>query len=81
MPPPDIAILGGRAEGWHGLRLRQALERLQLSAERVDLADCSFAIGAGEVRLGALPRLPRAVLVRSMPAGSFEQHSGIDAGC
>lgn len=75
MAPPDIAILGGRAEGWHGLRLRHALEGRGLSVHRIDLADCSFAVGtgAGEVRLGELGQLPQAALVRSIPAGSFEQ--------
>ena len=75
MAPPDIAILGGRAEGWHGLRLRHALQGLGLSVDRIDLAGCSFTVGAGagEVRLGELAGLPRAVLVRSIPAGSFEQ--------
>ena len=26
--PPDLVILGGRAEGWHGLQLRLAMGQL-----------------------------------------------------
>jgi RimK family alpha-L-glutamate ligase len=75
MAPPDVVVLGGHGEGWHGLRLREALTALGLSVARVAFDQCRFAIGQGSagVRLGALEDLPRAVLVRSIPAGSFEQ--------
>src|SRR6476646_1835720 len=71
MAPPDVLILGGRPEGWHGARLRLALDRLGLSVARVDLAACGFE--GGELRLADQDELPGMVLVRSVPAGSFEQ--------
>jgi len=75
MAPPEVAILGTRAEGWHGLRLRRALEREGCTVHRVGFDGCRFAIGEDEVglRLGDLPHLPAAVVVRFIPAGSFEQ--------
>ena len=75
MAPPDILILGGRGEGWHGLRLREAIERLGLVAGRRDFADCRFVLDGegGPVRLGSSDGLPAVALVRSIPAGSFEQ--------
>ena len=72
---PEIVILGGRAEGWHGRELRRALSGRGLAIERIDFARCRFAIadhGTG-IRLGDRAHLPRAVLVRSIPAGTFEQ--------
>jgi tetrahydromethanopterin:alpha-L-glutamate ligase len=68
---PDVLILGGRPEGWHGARLRSALERLGFTVARADLAGCSLK--GGEVRLDGQDGLPGIVLVRSVPAGSFEQ--------
>ena len=68
---PDVLILGGRPEGWHGARLRLALERLGLTVARADLSAC--ALVGGEVRLEGPHELPRLALVRSVPAGSFEQ--------
>ena len=44
-PPPDVAILGGSREGWHGARLRQALEGLGLAVEPVPFEGCGFRIG------------------------------------
>jgi RimK family alpha-L-glutamate ligase len=75
MAPPEVAILGGRAEGWHGLRLRRALEQEGCIVRRVGFDGCRFALGEVDagLRLGDLPRLPDAVVVRSIPAGSFEQ--------
>lgn len=72
---PDLVVLGGRAEGWHGLQLRLAVRRLGLGLERVDFDQCRFGLGQGGagIQLGARPRLPGAVLVRSIPAGTFEQ--------
>ncbi len=72
---PEVVILGGRAEGWHGRELRRALAGRGLAIERIDFAQCRFAIadhGTG-IRLGDRAHLPRAVLVRSIPAGTFEQ--------
>ena len=72
---PDVVILGGAREGWHGLRLRQALERLGLIVHRIGFEQCGFSVTSGRpgVRLGELPGLPRSVVVRFIPAGSFEQ--------
>jgi tetrahydromethanopterin:alpha-L-glutamate ligase len=70
-PPPDVLILGGRPEGWHGVRLRVALERLGLTVAWLDFAACAIVDGA--VRLGQGGGLPGIVLVRSIPAGTFEQ--------
>ncbi|MFL5337668.1 MAG: RimK family alpha-L-glutamate ligase, partial [Geminicoccaceae bacterium] len=69
--PPDVLILGGRPEGWHGARLRSALERLGFTVARADLATCSLE--GGKVRVGRLDQPPSIALVRSVPAGSFEQ--------
>jgi tetrahydromethanopterin:alpha-L-glutamate ligase len=71
-PPPDVLILGGRPEGWHGARLREALERVGLTAARVDFRDTGFDLGEG-VRLTGVAGLPRVALVRSIPAGGFEE--------
>lgn len=91
MRRPDLAILGGGEEGWHGARLRRALERLGVEVARVPFAACGFALqrGGPGVRLGALDAPPRVVLVRFIPAGSFEQvtlrlsllHALEHAGC
>ncbi|HEX6015394.1 MAG TPA: RimK family alpha-L-glutamate ligase [Geminicoccaceae bacterium] len=72
---PDVVILGGSREGWHGARLRQALERLGLAVERVSFEACGFHVGgAGPgVRLGGLAALPRGAVVRFIPGGTFEQ--------
>ena len=75
MPPPDILVLGGRGEGWHGSRLRAALTALGCTVERLAFERCRFELGSGGtgLRLGERDGLPDAVLVRSIPAGSFEQ--------
>jgi RimK family alpha-L-glutamate ligase len=73
MAPPDVLVLGGRPEGWHGARLREGLELLGLSVARADFQDLGFALSGGRPRLIGIDALPRAVLVRSIPAGSFEQ--------
>lgn len=74
MAPPDVLILGGRPEGWHCARLRGALTQLGLSSARADFQDLGFALG-GESgpTLRGIAELPRVALVRSIPAGSFEQ--------
>ena len=74
MAPPDVLILGGRPEGWHGARLREAFARLGLSAARAEFQDLGFALGGSEKpMLSGIAELPRVALVRSIPAGSFEQ--------
>ena len=75
MAPPEVVILGARAESWHGARLRRGLEGLGWSVVRLGFEACGFALaGGGEgVRLGELAGLPRLVVVRFIPAGCFEQ--------
>ena len=75
MRPPEVAVLGTGGEGWHGARLREALEALGLVVRRVRFDRCRFELGGPGpgVRLGDLPALPAAAVVRSIPAGSFEQ--------
>ncbi len=71
--PPDVLVLGGRPEGWHGARLREACGRLGLSVARTDFQDLGFAIRGDGHGLCGIATLPRVALVRSIPAGSFEQ--------
>lgn len=70
--PPEILILGGRPEGWHGARLREALATLGAGVARLDFRALGLATGAGNGIVG-IDALPDAVLVRSIPAGSFEE--------
>lgn len=69
MTAPDLLVLG--LGGWHFERVRRAAEMAGLAVGRQDLRACG--LGPEGVRLGTSPDLPRAVLVRSVPAGSFEQ--------
>lgn len=75
MAPPDVLILGARAGSWHSVRLRWALEGRGRSVARLGFDDCGFTVDGygGHVRLGGLTSLPRLVVVRFIPAGSFEQ--------
>ena len=71
---PDVLILGGGPEGWHGARLREACAQLGLSVTRADFTDLSFALGDPPGwGLCGIEHLPRVALARSIPAGSFEQ--------
>jgi tetrahydromethanopterin:alpha-L-glutamate ligase len=74
-PAPEILILGGAGGDWHASRLRRAFAALRVKACRLAFADCAFeadALPLG-IRLGAYSGTPDAVVVRSIPAGSFEQ--------
>jgi RimK family alpha-L-glutamate ligase len=73
MAPPEVVILGSGAESWHGLRLRRALERQGFGVRRVAFAQCGLLVASAGPVLGDGGALPAAVLVRSIPAGSFEQ--------
>jgi ribosomal protein S6--L-glutamate ligase len=71
--PPDVVLLG--AGGWHGARLEAALAAAGLGSLRLPFAALALAVGetpAG-LRVGGLDGLPRAVLVRFVPAGTLEQ--------
>jgi tetrahydromethanopterin:alpha-L-glutamate ligase len=71
---PEVLILGGGGD-WHAGRLRRAFAALGIDARPVAFADCAFEIDAGPlgIRLGKNSGRPDAVVVRSIPAGSFEQ--------
>ena len=75
MAPPDVLILGGRPEGWHGARLRRSAASAWASTSRgLDFRGLRLRRRRRTgVTLAGLAELPRAVLVRSIPAGSFEQ--------
>ena len=66
---PDLLVLG--QGGWHFQGLCRAAREVGLAIGRLDLRQCG--LGPDGVVLGTLAGLPRAVLVRSVPAGSFEQ--------
>ena len=74
-PAPEILILGGAGRDGHARRLRRAFAALGVGARRLAFADCAFDAGAGPfgIRLAGYSGRPDAVLVRSIPAGSFEQ--------
>lgn len=72
MTRPEIVLLGA-GQGWHSARLERAFAAVGLSAGRLPFASCSFGPEPPWVRLGDRDRLPRAALVRQIPAGSFEQ--------
>lgn len=72
MSRPEIVLLGA-GEGWHTARLERAFAAAGAGVTRVPFAACGLAPGAPGVRLGGRARLPDAVLVRAIPAGSFEQ--------
>lgn len=74
MAPADILVLGGRPEGWHGARLREACDRHGLRLARADFRDLGFALdGRTRLEVSGIGELPRVALVRSVPAGSFEE--------
>jgi len=72
---PEILILGGAGGDWHASRLRRAFAALRVEARRLAFADCAFEADALPfgIRFGAYTGTPDAVVVRSIPAGSFEQ--------
>lgn len=72
MKPADVLLLGGGR--WHAEALVRAFAREGLLARRTMFDALEFArdVPAG-VRLATGEPLPRAALVRSIPAGSFEQ--------
>lgn len=69
---PLVLLLG--AAGWHRRELEQAFTAVGARTRTLDFPACGFAVdGPGGLSLGDLARLPDAVLVRSIPEGSFEQ--------
>ncbi len=70
---PSVVVLG--AAGWHWERLAPALRAQGLRPLRLGFGACGMAIDGSprDLVLDAVEALPAAVLVRSIPAGSFEQ--------
>lgn len=73
---PTILALG--AGGWHWRELRRAAAEQGVGTVRLPFTALGMALdgaggSAGGLRLGRPAGLPDAVLVRTMPAGSFEQ--------
>lgn len=67
-------IVLGEAGGWHTRRLCAALAALGAEARPLDFAACAFDHTAPRgLRLGDEAALPDGIIVRSVPAGSFEQ--------
>lgn len=74
MARPEILILGGRPEGWHGARLREALTGSDAAVARRDFRELGIVAGDGiGARIAGVGALPTVALVRSIPAGSFEE--------
>jgi RimK family alpha-L-glutamate ligase len=69
---PEIVLLGA-GEGWHTARLERALEEAGAAPSRVAFTACGLVPDEPGVRLGSRTGLPQAVVVRAIPAGSFEQ--------
>jgi tetrahydromethanopterin:alpha-L-glutamate ligase len=61
--------------GWHGARLREAIERHGYSSEFVSLQACGFTIGSQHqsLMIPGFETLPDGVFVRGVPGGTLEQ--------
>lgn len=69
---PFVLLLG--AAGWHKQQLVRAFAARGATAKALAFERCGFAVdGPSGLALGPHRRLPDAVLVRSIPDGSFEQ--------
>ena len=69
----EVIVLGERG-GWHGAGLVRALRGRGVAARQMAFSACAFDSEAPHgLRLGRTEKLPRAVVVRSIPGGSFEQ--------
>jgi RimK family alpha-L-glutamate ligase len=65
----DVLLIG--ATGWHGAKLAESFRMLGIPVRRRGFGQLAFATGRLGLRCGG--PLPGAVLVRSIPDGSFEQ--------
>lgn len=72
---PGLVGIATENQGWHSRNIAAALSGVGLESFSFSLRDCYFATGGGgnEVAIADAPGLPECVLVRSIPAGSFEQ--------
>lgn len=70
---PTILVVSDQRD-WHARQMEAAFVAAGASVERIDLADCGFETrSASGLMLPVLgSRLPDAVLVRTLKAGSFE---------
>jgi RimK family alpha-L-glutamate ligase len=69
-------LIATDSPGWHGRKLTAALDAFGMDAVFADLAACRVDLSAnrhGVVIPGFADRLPDAVLVREIAAGTFEQ--------
>jgi tetrahydromethanopterin:alpha-L-glutamate ligase len=74
MPSPKIVIFND-THGWHSQQLVDALHYYEISAELVDLADCTIDLSqsSGLVIPGFEDDLPAAAMVRGIAPGYLEQ--------
>ncbi|MFC7053156.1 RimK family alpha-L-glutamate ligase [Hansschlegelia quercus] len=71
----DSVVIFTENADWHSRGLAAALTREGLAPEILSIADCGFDLGTGRpaLRLPGLDRLPGAIFVRLVPAGTTEQ--------
>lgn len=71
--PPAVVVLGERG-GWHARGLVAALRAAGIRARMTRFEACGIDLSSPTgLRLGTGETVPRAVIVRSIPAGTFEQ--------
>lgn len=71
--PVAVVVLGERG-GWHARGLVTALRRAGIGARMARFEACGIDLSSpAGLRLRVNETLPRAVIVRSIPAGTFEQ--------
>ena len=73
MPATRASVLLLGAGGWHARQLTQAFRANGVATRTVPFSRLGFATSGPGIRLGRHRALPGAVLVRTIPAGSFEQ--------
>lgn len=71
----DSVVIFTENADWHTRGLASALTAEGLSPTILSIADCGFELGTGRpgLRLPGLDRLPGAIFVRLVPAGTTEQ--------
>ena len=75
---PEIPPLAGIATentGWHSRHIASALADVGIDSFNFSLRDCYFTTGNSGNRtvIATAPRLPDCIIVRAIPAGTFEQ--------
>ncbi|HEY0292694.1 MAG TPA: RimK family alpha-L-glutamate ligase [Hansschlegelia sp.] len=71
----DAVVIFTEKADWHSNSLAAALKREGLRPLILSIADCGFELGTGRpgLRLPGLDRLPGAIFIRLLPAGTTEQ--------